>query len=148
MSKVEHLKRFTKCSVLEAKHPSFSSLVCLGSRMHLLVNSTMMEKMERTGYLEEGWSLRFLTLWQIIRINPLYWESTETWWVWPSTWSLSIRRHLLNTHTGTKHPASGPLREKPYLNHSPRARMYSWQDLLAAFETYVPTLPGLPLSSI
>lgn len=70
-------------------------------------------------------------------------------WMLFSTWQPSIRSHLLNTSTGgTKYIGHGSLKEKMHPNHSPGARMYSWQDLLAALETYLPTLFGLSLSSV
>lgn len=90
MSKVKHVKRFTKCSVLEAKHPRFSSHIYLGSEKHLLVNCRMMEKIECTIYLKKGRNLRFFTSWQIARINPLYWERTET--------PMDVALHLTTSH--------------------------------------------------
>lgn len=101
-------------------------------------------------YLNNGLPLQSLTLWHLFSRE---WSrgSTGTLMVLPSIWPWqpSIRSHLLNTATmGTKHLGCCPLREKPHPNHSNGARMYSWQVLLAALETYLPTLPGLPFSSV
>lgn len=70
-------------------------------------------------------------------------------WMLFSTWQPSIRVYLLSTSTvETKYLGHGSLREKTHSNHNPGARMYSWQDLLAALETYLPTLFGFSLSSV
>lgn len=70
-------------------------------------------------------------------------------WMLFSIWQPSIRSHLLNIFTvESKYIGHGSLGEKTHPNHNPGASTYNWQDLLAALETYLPTLFGLPLSSV